>query len=87
MGTSSILSGTVLKAIYEFMNVEMSNDEISYEVLRLEQLMSTGGGWQDQVGGLVKGLKLITTDVGISQKLDIKKIQIPDKILKELNNI
>ncbi|NQU21959.1 MAG: hypothetical protein HQ567_11805, partial [Candidatus Nealsonbacteria bacterium] len=30
-------------------------------VLQLEQALTTGGGWQDQIGGAVDGVKLITT--------------------------
>ena len=49
------------------MNLNVSKEEICYDVLRLEQLMSTGGGWQDQVGGIIPGLKLITTKAGNEQ--------------------
>ena len=30
-------------------------------VLCAEQLMSTGGGWQDQAGGMIPGVKLLTS--------------------------
>jgi galactokinase/mevalonate kinase-like predicted kinase len=33
----------------------------------LEQVMTTAGGWQDQIGGIVPGVKLIKTDPGPSQ--------------------
>jgi galactokinase/mevalonate kinase-like predicted kinase len=33
----------------------------------LEQLLTTGGGWQDQVGGVLPGLKLIETEPGLAQ--------------------
>lgn len=85
LGTSSILSGTVLKALYEFMGISKKEEEICDDVLRLEQLMSTGGGWQDQVGGLIKGLKLIKTNSG-NQILNIKQIKLKKKTIKELNS-
>lgn len=85
LGTSSILSGTVLKALYEFMDYKITDDEVSYDVLKLEQLMSTGGGWQDQVGGLIKGIKLIKTTSGKEQNLNIKKITPSVSTIKELN--
>ena len=40
-------------------------------VLNMEQIMSTGGGWQDQVGGLTPGVKYITSRPGIRQKLHV----------------
>jgi galactokinase/mevalonate kinase-like predicted kinase len=33
----------------------------------MEQLMTTGGGWQDQIGGVVGGVKHITTEPGLFQ--------------------
>ena len=41
----------------------------------LEQLMSTGGGWQDQIGGVVNGIKLITSNSGM-QKLKIRNVEL-----------
>ncbi len=72
LGTSSILSGALIKALSKFMGIEKSNNQISDDVLRLEQLMSTGGGWQDQVGGIFPGLKLITSKAGVPQKLNVE---------------
>ena len=54
-------------------------------VLRMEQLMSTGGGWQDQVGGLVEGLKLVSTYPGVPQEIQIENIQLDDVTKNELS--
>ena len=35
--------------------------------LILEQLLTTGGGWQDQFGGVMQGVKLLQTSKGLSQ--------------------
>ena len=50
----------------------------------MEQLMSTGGGWQDQVGGLTNGIKLITTKPGMVQKIKCVKIDVAPETLEEL---
>ena len=86
LGTSSILSGALMKALYEFMGINKTNQDISDDVLRLEQLMSTGGGWQDQVGGIFPGLKLITSKPSIPQKLTINTIEMSKKFKKEFND-
>jgi len=71
MGTSSILGGCVLAAIGRCAGMDFtsngskdadSDGQLIHAVLTLEQLMTTGGGWQDQVGGLIGGLKLATSD-------------------------
>ena len=50
----------------------------------MEQIMSTGGGWQDQVGGLSPGIKFITSMPGIDQKIKVEKVQLSEKMKKEL---
>lgn len=57
LGTSSILAGACVKAIYRMLGKELSQEELYNRVLCMEQIMSTGGGWQDQVGGLAPGIK------------------------------
>lgn len=47
LGTSSILSGACVKGIFEFLGQERTDAEIYDVVLGMEQIMSTGGGWQD----------------------------------------
>ena len=50
MGTSSILAGAVLAAISGATGYgTLESGDLVQGVLRLEQMMTTGGGWQDQV--------------------------------------
>ena len=50
----------------------------------MEQIMSTGGGWQDQVGGLTSGVKLISTKPGIEQKIRLTQVSLTEKSKQEL---
>ncbi|MBQ3817235.1 MAG: fucokinase [Clostridia bacterium] len=84
LGTSSILSAACVKAIYEFLGEDVSNSELYSRVMCMEQLMSTGGGWQDQVGGLTPGVKLISTVPGFEQNINLKTIAIPEDAKKSL---
>ena len=84
LGTSSILAGACVKGLFEFFGEE-AEDAILYDVvLSMEQLMSTGGGWQDQVGGLTPGIKMITTEPGIDQVIQVKPVVLKEETLKEL---
>ena len=47
LGTSSILSAACVKAVFEFMGISYTEEELYAHVLVMEQIMSTGGGWQD----------------------------------------
>lgn len=85
LGTSSILSAACVKAIFEFTGIPYTEDTLYSHVLRMEQIMSTGGGWQDQVGGVTDGFKYITTMPGVLQKINVHHITIPTDARNELN--
>ena len=86
LGTSSILSAACVKAVFEFMGIEYTEEDLYAHVLAMEQIMSTGGGWQDQVGGITPGLKYITSMPGIDQKLKVMHVEIPEAAKKELDD-
>lgn len=67
LGTSSILASTVLGAIADFCGLAWDKNEICLRTLALEQLLTTGGGWQDQYGGVLQGVKLLQTQSGFDQ--------------------
>ena len=67
LGTSSILASTVLGALNDFCGLAWDKQEIGRRTLVLEQLLTTGGGWQDQFGGLLQGIKLLKTKRGFDQ--------------------
>lgn len=67
LGTSSILASTVLGAVSDFCGLKWDKNEICNRTLILEQLLTTGGGWQDQYGGVLRGVKLLQTHAGMEQ--------------------
>ena len=42
--------------------------------MRLEQRMTTGGGWQDQAGGIFPGAKLLITGPGLRQRIRVQPV-------------
>ncbi len=72
MGTSSILGAAVLACLGRVRGVPFSADRLIYMTSLLEQRMSTGGGWQDQVGGIMPGVKLIRTGPGADQTVSLR---------------
>lgn len=68
LGTSSILASTVLGAVNDFCGLNWDRYEVAGRTLVLEQLLTTGGGWQDQYGGILRGVKLLQTISGIHQQ-------------------
>lgn len=78
LGTSSILAATVLGAISDFCGLSWDPTEISNRTLVLEQLLTTGGGWQDQYGGVLRGVKLLRTSPGFNQTPEVR--WLPDML-------
>lgn len=68
LGTSSILAATILRALGDFCGLGWDTYEICFRTLALEQLLTSGGGWQDQFGGGLHGVKLLHTDAGWLQR-------------------
>lgn len=68
LGTSSVLAATVLGTINDFLTLGWDKNEICHKTLVLEQLLTTGGGWQDQFGGVLQGVKLLQTCKGFEQQ-------------------
>ena len=70
MGTSSILGAATIAAILR----DTDRDRIGELALQLEREMCTGGGWQDQFGGITPGVKLLTSRPGEEQSIAVKTI-------------
>ncbi len=85
LGTSSILAGACVKGLYDITGTAISPEDMYNRVLCMEQLMSTGGGWQDQVGGLAPGVKMVTSRPGLKQEVHCLPLNISDETLAELN--
>jgi galactokinase/mevalonate kinase-like predicted kinase len=78
LGTSSILAATVLGALNDFCSLAWDKNEICHQTLLLEQLLTTGGGWQDQFGGVLGGVKLLQTEPGMEQLPTVR--WLPDMV-------
>jgi fucokinase len=91
LGTSSILVLACVRAIrdlfgiYKRHSVESQWNPEFNAVLAIEQLMSTGGGWQDQIGGGTKGIKYIWTAAGTEPKYNIQLLALSPRHLARFN--
>jgi galactokinase/mevalonate kinase-like predicted kinase len=65
LGTSSIMGAVLVSIIRRAIGRPLAARELFHAVLKLEQELTTGGGWQDQIGGAIEGVKVITADKGL----------------------
>uniref|UniRef100_A0A8C3EDE7 Fucose kinase n=1 Tax=Corvus moneduloides TaxID=1196302 RepID=A0A8C3EDE7_CORMO len=74
LGTSSILAGAVMASLYRAAGKAASTESLIHAVLHLEQRLTTGGGWQDQVGGLVPGIKIGRSKAQLPLRVEVEQI-------------
>ncbi len=86
LGTSSILAAACVKAILIFLGIDYTEHDLYSTVLCMEQIMSTGGGWQDQVGGVTDGIKYISSRPGLHQKIKVQHVVLDEQTKMELND-
>src|SRR5437588_8228455 len=84
LGTSSILAAALLAALHKLRGRQPSHVELIEQTLLLEQRLSTGGGWQDQVGGIVGGVKSTVSAPGIPQRPVIEPLALSDATYQAL---
>lgn len=82
MGTSSILGAATIAALLG----EVDPPKIAELTLRLEAEMHTGGGWQDQFGGLLGGFKILRSQPGDVQKIAVETIEPSAAFVKAFNS-
>ena len=67
LGTSSILGSAIIACLSRILGQKLTLEELFNRTLYMEQLMTTCGGWQDQIGGVVGGVKHIQTKPDLFQ--------------------
>ena len=78
LGTSSILSATLLGALSDLCGLGWEAFDIANRTLAVEQMLTSGGGWQDQYGGILHGIKHLQTQSGLQQLPDVR--WLPDHL-------
>ncbi|KAK8941426.1 Bifunctional fucokinase/fucose pyrophosphorylase [Platanthera zijinensis] len=84
LGTSSILAAAVMKGLLCLMKEDESNENVARMVLVLEQIMGTGGGWQDQIGGLYPGIKCTHSFPAKPMKLQVIPLTASRQLVQQL---
>jgi fucokinase len=91
LGTSSILAGCVVAAISKCIGASRQTPQqdirdIINSVLSIEQYLTTGGGYQDQVNGLIGGIKVVSSAPnGNPMTLSIDHVPVSEHFRRELD--
>ncbi|XP_069157982.1 L-fucose kinase isoform X2 [Procambarus clarkii] len=86
LGGSSLLAGALVSAIIVLLgHPPPRHSHLIHATLCIEQWLTTGGGWQDQVGGLVGGAKLGVSRKGTPVTVSTYKIPLSQTFIDRLN--
>jgi galactokinase/mevalonate kinase-like predicted kinase len=72
LGTSSILAATLLATLEDLCGLSWDRVALFKRTMAMEQMLTTGGGWQDQAGAIFGGIKLIETEPGLDQTPNVR---------------
>ncbi|MDR1598582.1 MAG: bifunctional fucokinase/L-fucose-1-P-guanylyltransferase [Oscillospiraceae bacterium] len=85
LGGSSILASAAIRAVSRLFGLPDDDMSVLERTLLAEQVMATGGGWQDQAGALFPGIKLITSCEGAPQRLNVRPVRVSTQTRDEIN--
>ena len=81
LGTSSMLAATLLATLSDLCGLKWGRDALVHRSLVIEQMLTTGGGWQDPAGGIFPGVKLVETRPGLIQSPTVR--WLPEHLFQE----
>eukprot|EP00617_Octactis_speculum_P000652 CAMPEP_0185775698 /NCGR_PEP_ID=MMETSP1174-20130828/82997_1 /TAXON_ID=35687 /ORGANISM="Dictyocha speculum, Strain CCMP1381" /LENGTH=234 /DNA_ID=CAMNT_0028463363 /DNA_START=150 /DNA_END=854 /DNA_ORIENTATION=- len=71
------MAGALLQAIGTVLGRPYTESQLVHAVLILEQLLTTGGGWQDQVGGIIAGAKIARCKAELPLHVTFETLDLP----------
>jgi len=86
LGASSILGASVIACLRRLFGAPLDVETIFRQTLYLEQLLTSGGGWQDQIGALVPAIKLaaVPADPSFVLRPNVEPLRLSEAIVQEL---
>jgi len=85
LGTSSILAATLLGTLSNACGLGWDQATLVRLTLAMEQMITTGGGWQDQVGGIYRGIKCAESQPGLDQQISLR--WVPEHLFERSDSL
>ncbi|XP_037280883.2 L-fucose kinase-like [Rhipicephalus microplus] len=86
LGTSSILAAAIVSALWTAVGRTFDKLAVIHCVLHVEQLLTTGGGWQDQVAGVIGGLVQGSSQPHLPLRVDVEVLSLSQDVYCQLND-
>eukprot|EP00930_Biecheleria_cincta_P003112 TRINITY_DN104049_c0_g1_i1.p1 TRINITY_DN104049_c0_g1~~TRINITY_DN104049_c0_g1_i1.p1 ORF type:complete len:1022 (-),score=170.14 TRINITY_DN104049_c0_g1_i1:48-2945(-) len=86
LGSSSILAAAVIRALIAAFSLHMDDESVIHAVQNVEQMLTTGGGWQDQVGAVIGGAKICRSAASLPLQVIPECLPMSDAFAEELSS-
>ncbi len=86
LGISSILLYGCFAVLADLFGLTFSEAELLTKAFIAEQLMRTGGGWQDQGGVIGSGIKVVSSPAGLPQRISVTPAETAPGFLRRLSD-
>ncbi|KAJ9459053.1 Bifunctional fucokinase/fucose pyrophosphorylase [Diplonema papillatum] len=85
LGGSSLMAAVIVACVAKVCGLAYDQDGLIHLVLKVEQMLTSGGGWQDQVGGVVAGVKCCTSPAELPLHVLTEPFPLSPPFLLSLN--
>lgn len=75
----------MIACLWHCVGMPFDTTSLVHAVNILEQMLTTGGGWQDQVGGLVGGVIMSRSAAALPLEVVVEPLKLPPGFLDTLN--
>jgi fucokinase len=86
LGTSSILAACIIASAARVCSIHLTEESLVHAVLLTEQLLTTGGGYQDNVGGVYGGAKICRSSNTLPLRVTTTNIPLSQTFQNVLND-
>lgn len=85
LGVSSILLYGCFSVLGELLGLSFTEERLLQLTFVAEQLMHTGGGWQDQGAVVGGGIKVVSAPAGLPQRISVDRVEAAPDFLRLLS--
>ena len=85
LGVSSILLYGCFSVLGELLGLSFTEERLLQLTFVAEQLMHTGGGWQDQGAVVGGGIKVVSAPAGLPQRISVDRVEAAPDFLLQLS--
>lgn len=84
LGVGGVLGAVLLSALFRISGQERTKEEVVYNALYMEQILGFAGGWQNFIGGIYGGIKVIISPPGSIPKPAVQNVEVDEDTVKKL---